>query len=444
LSVKESRRVFVIEQAVNGKITNRQAAEVMGLSERQVIRLKERMKTEGVAGLAHKNRGRTPKHAVPKETKEKVIMLARGPLRNASCQQVAELLEEFYGITLSAKTVGRILKEAGIPMSHTHSSPKRQKLRKRMPKEGLLSQFDASPFTWLEERGPELALHGAIDDATGKVQGLYFTLNESLEGYFRVLLQVVQNFGVPRSLYSDRHTIFFSPKKDRFSIDEELSGLTAPLTQFGRAISDLGINHIPARSPQAKGRIERLWGTLQSRLVVELRLAGISTMEEANAFLPGFIQRFNRRFTVTPADPEPAYGPCPSPARFEQILSWRQQRKASRGSSISYLGHTYQLVDIRGTVVPLHPGAAVEVLTHLDGSLSALYGGKRYSLQELAKPPKAIADKPKNLPTSRVHKPAPNHPWRCMPINQVKKAVPLTNSNLLPASHTGVTFSLSP
>ncbi|WP_243174585.1 ISNCY family transposase [Desulfofundulus sp. TPOSR] len=334
MSAKESRRVFVIEQAVKGKITNRQAAEVLGLSERQVIRLKERMKADGVAGLAHKNRGRTPKHAVPKETKEKVVMLARGPLRDASCQQVAELLEEFYDITLSAKTIGRILKGAGIPLAHTHRSPRRKKSRDRMPREGLLSQFDASPFAWLEDRGPELTLHGSIDDATGKVQGLYFTLNESLFGYFQVLLQF---FGVPRSLYSDRHTIFFSPKKDKLSIEEELAGQTAPLTQLDRAIAELGINHIPARSPQAKGRIERLWGTLQSRLVVELRLAGVSTLEEANAFLPGFIQRFNRRFAVTPACPEPAYEPCPPPAKLEQILSLRQERKASRGSSISYI-----------------------------------------------------------------------------------------------------------
>ncbi|WP_406677547.1 ISNCY family transposase [Moorella sp. ACPs] len=437
MSAKESRRVFVIEQAIKGKITNRQAAEVLGLSERQVIRLKERMKAEGVAGLAHKNRGRTPKHAVPKDTKEKVVLLARGPLRDASCQQVAELLEEFYGITLSAKTVGRILKEAGIPLAHTHRSPKRQKSRERLPQEGLLSQLDASPFAWLEDRGPELTLHGAIDDATGKVQGLYFTLNECLEGYFQVLFQVVQNFGVPRSLYSDRHTIFFSPKRDRLSIEEELAGQTAPLTQFGRAIAELGINHIPARSPQAKGRIERLWGTLQGRLVVELRLAGISTLEEANAFLPGFIQRFNRRFAVTPANPEPAYGPCPPPARLEQILSWRQERKASRGSSISYLGHTYQLVDTRGSVVPLRPGASVEVLTHLDGSLSAIYGGNRYLLRQLTQSPKVMAKEPKKALASRAHKPAPDHPWRRMPINPAKKAVPLPHDNLLPASQGG-------
>lgn len=437
MSAKESRRVFVIEQAVKGKITNRQAAEVLGLSERQVIRLKERMKAEGVAGLAHKNRGRTPKHAVPKETKEKVVLLARGPLRDASCQQVSELLEEFYSITISAKTVGRILKEAGIPLAHTHSSPKRQKSRVRLPQEGLLSQLDASPFAWLEDRGPELTLHGAIDDATGKVQGLYFALNESLCGYFQVLLQVVQNFGVPRSLYTDRHTIFFSPKKDRLSIEEELAGQTAPLTQFGRAIAELGINHIPARSPQAKGRIERLWGTLQGRLVVELRLAGISTLEAANAFLPGFIERFNRRFAVNPADPEPAYGPCPSPAKLEQILSLRQQRKASRGSSISYLGHTYQLVDNRASVVPLRPGATVEVLTHLDGSLSALYGGNRYLLRHLTQSPKVLAKEPKKASACKAHKPAPDHPWRRIPINPFKNVSPLPHDNLLPTNHGG-------
>jgi len=303
-----------------------------------------------------------------------------------------------------------------------------------MPQEGLLSQFDASPFAWLEDRGPELTLHGSIDDATGKIQGLYFTLNESLFGYFQVLSQVVQNFGVPKSLYTDRHTIFFSPKKDRLSIEEELAGQTAPLTQFGRAIAELGINHIPARSPQAKGRVERLWGTLQSRLVVELRLAGISTLEEANAFLPGFVQRFNQRFAVMPANPEPAYCPCPSPARLEQILSLRQERKASRGSSISYLGHIYRLIDTRGSVVPLRPGAKVELLTHLDGSLSALYGGNRYLLQELTRPPKVMAEELEKAPASRPHKPAPDHPWRRMPINPAKKVLPLPHDNLLPAN----------
>ena len=149
---------FVIEQVVDGKITNGQAAEVLGLTKRQIIRLKERMKTEGVAGLAHKNRGRIPKHAVPKETKEKVAMLARGPLRDASCQQVAELLEEFYGTTLSAKSVGRILKQAGIPLAHTHRAPKRQKSRDRMPQEGLLAQIDAFLPGFIERFNRRFAL----------------------------------------------------------------------------------------------------------------------------------------------------------------------------------------------------------------------------------------------------------------------------------------------
>lgn len=432
MSAKESRRVFVIEQAVDGKITNRQAAEVLGLTERQVIRLKERMKAEGVAGLAHKNRGRIPKHAVPKDIREKVVMLAQGPLRDASCQQVAELLEEFHNITLSAKTVGRILKEAGIPLAHTHRAPKRQRSRDRMPQEGLLAQFDASPFAWLEDRGPELALHGSIDDATGKVQGLHFELHECLYGYFQLLSQVVQNFGVPRSIYSDRHTIFFSPKGDKLSLKEELAGQSAPLTQFGRAIAELGISHIKARSPQAKGRIERLWGTLQSRLVVELRLAGISTLEEANAFLPGFMERYNRRFAVAPANPEPAYAPCPPPARLKQILATYAERKASSGSSFSYLGRSYQLVDTKGAVVPLRPRATVAVLTQLDGSLGALYGGNYYALQEFTPVPVEKAGKFEKAPAQKTHKPAPDHPWRRMPISQSKKELPLSVDNSLP------------
>ncbi|AEE13764.1 Integrase catalytic region [Thermodesulfobium narugense DSM 14796] len=428
MSVKESRRVFVIEQAIEGNITNRQAAEVLGLSKRQIIRLKERVKTEGVTGLVHKNRGRESKQRIPKETRERIVKLAQDSLHNASCQQIAEILEEFYNIDVSSKTVNRILKKNNIPLSHTHRSSKLKRSRKRLPQEGLLSQIDASPFEWLEDRGPMLSLHGSIDDATSKVQGLHFELHECLFGYLKLIQQVAQNFGIPKSIYSDRHTIFFSPKEDKLSISEELSGQTVPLTQFGRAISELGIRHIPARSPQAKGRIERLWGTLQKRLTIELRMAGISTIEAANEFLPDFIKRFNQRFAVVPDNPKLTYSPCPSLDKLEEILSWHQERKASHGSYISYLGHIYQLVDSNGKVIPLTPKSTVKVLTHLDGSFSALYADKYYLLQELLIPPKEkVKNGSKNTSTKKPYIPAADHPWRHMVINKFKR--PNSNSN---------------
>nr|WP_244406335.1 ISNCY family transposase [Thermovirga lienii] len=280
LSKKESRRVYVMERLLEGVVTVKDASCVLGLSERQIKRLKAGVKERGIAALAHGNRGRKPKHATPKEVKEAIVGFAVGKYSGASYQHMSELMKEHDGIFVSAKTVGRILKEASIPNKHTHKSPRRRRARNRMPMEGMLVQCNASPHDWFEGKSSKLCLHGAIDDATGKVLGLYFRPNEDLLGYLHVLKQMVEDYGVPRSIYSDGHSIFFSPKGDKLTIEEELKGERVKLTQFGEVLNQLSITHIKARSPQAKGRIERLWGTLQSRLIVELRIANISSMDE--------------------------------------------------------------------------------------------------------------------------------------------------------------------
>lgn len=420
MSPKESRRVHVMEQVMAGSITIRQAAEFLNLSPRQIKRLKRGMREEGVSALAHKNRGRKPKHAVPKEVRKRVVELVIGPLRDTSCQHVAELLEQHYGIRLSAKTVRRVLAAAGIPIRYAKKARRRRKSRERMPRPGLLAQCDASPYAWLEERAPKLTLHGAVDDATSKILALHFRPTEDAIGYFQVLSQTLQDHGIPAAWYTDRHTIFFSPKKDKLSVEEELAGQTVPLTQFGQALNELGIAQIAARSPEAKGRIERLWETLQSRLVVEMRLAGISTIEEANAFLHGFIEKFNDKFAEKPADPTPAFRPSPPPAILEQILCFKEQRKASKGSSISYLSTTYQLTDPKGSVVLLKPEAKVLVLTHLDGSHSALFDGERYGLKPIPKS-RTLSEESQKAPVQPSHlkgpkPPSKDHPWRQLPI----------------------------
>jgi len=418
LSQKESRRVYVMEQVIQGKITVRQAARVLGLSERQIKRLKAGIKERGIAALAHGNRGRKPKHAVPDDVKTCIVELALEEYRDASYQHMSELLAEHKAISLSAKTIGRILKEAGIPHRHTHKAARRRRSRDRMPQAGMLVQMDASPFAWLEDRGPSMSLHGAIDDATGMVLGLYFRPEEDTLGYMHVLKQIVDKHGVPRSLYSDGHTIFFSPKHGKLSIEEELAGKKVNLTQFGRAIEQLDIGHIRALSPQAKGRVERLWGTLQHRLMVELRLANATTLEEANEFLLGFIDRFNRRFAVEAADPEAAFRSAPDKDTLKSIICFREVRKASKGSSISFKGTTYQLVDSSSSVVLLRPRSTVYVLRYLDGSLGAMYDGNCYALKALPVSEKAMskqssAEESRTVkPSPKVHKPAAEHPWR--------------------------------
>lgn len=415
MSPKEARRLAVIERAVRGEITARQAAELLCLSTRQIKRLKGEYRNIGPAALAHKNRGRKPKHAVPDEIRQQVIALATTEFRGASHRHMAELLAQHKGISLSAKTVSRILAAAGISNPFSHKAPRCRRSRDRMPAAGLLVQADASCFPWFEDRGPLATLHAIIDDATGMILAAWFSPTEELVSYLICLKQLVENHGIPEAIFTDRHTIFFSPKLDKLSIEDELAGRTVNLTQFGLALAQLGIRHIPARSPQAKGRIERLWQTLQSRLTLELRLAGISTIEEANAFLVDFIRRFNQQFAVQAPEP-PAFRPAPSPAALADALALRETRTVSNGSTISFYGQAYQLIDGRNAVVPLRPRSKVTVLTRLDGSLWAVADGHTYSLRPCAAPQPSAAQsreqsaKPQQQPTRPV--PAHNHPWR--------------------------------
>lgn len=413
MSPREARRVAVMEQVLAGKATIAQAALALGLSQRQVKRLKGGMLKEGTAFLAHKNRGKKPKHALSQQSRDQIISNALGDYRNANCQHMSELLKQYQGISVCSRTIRRALAQVGIPIKRPHKAARRRRTRDRMPKEGMLVQCDASPFAWLEDRGSEMSLHGAIDDATSKVLSLYFRMEEDTIGYMQMLAQMLTNHGVPCSLYSDRHTIFFSPKKDKLSIEDELAGKTVRLTQFGRALDELKITHIPARSPQAKGRIERLWETLQDRLVIELRLAGISDMDGANAFLPSFLTRFNERFAVEPVDPETTFRPAPSSEELKRIVCFKEVRKASNGSTISFSGAIYRLVDQRGDGALLRPRSKVIVLKHLDGSLGALYQGRSYSLEACLKQPK-ISEKhaPIEQEQAPPAKPAKDNPWR--------------------------------
>ncbi len=425
MSLKESRRVAVIELVLAGKATIAQAASLLGLSKRQVKRLKGGMLKEGAVSLAHKNRGLKPKHALSQQWRDQIISQALGDYRGASCEQMSELLIEYQSVSVCPRTIRRVLAQAGISNKHSHKTARRRRSRDRMPNEGMLVQCDASPFDWLEERGPRMSLHGAIDDATSKVLGLYFRMEEDTIGYMQMMMQMLLNYGVPCSLYSDRHTIFFSPKKDKLSIEEELAGKQVNLTQFGRALDELTITHIPARSPQAKGRIERLWETLQGRLVIELRLAGISDLDGANAFLPSFLPRFNKRFAVEPADSESAFRPAPPPDVLSWIVCFKDERKASNGSTISFLGATYRLIDQTGDAALLGPRSKVIVLTHLDGSLGAIHQDKPYSLEVCCKQPKVSAKQaPIKQEQAKPAKPISNanSPWRKYPHIQKKPA----------------------
>jgi len=416
LSPKEARRVSIVEHLARHGISVDQASLLLELSERQVYRLKEVFRKEGISGLAHKGRGVSAHNRTPDHIRDHIIELATGIAPEASCQHIAEMVEEDRDYKLSSKTVIRTLKKAGIALRHGRHAPgNRHRSRDRMPSAGLLVQMDASPFDWLGPVQGELHLHGAIDDATSNILALWLDRSENCNAYLHVIKGMFQRWGVPERVYSDRHGIFF-PVNSRPSLEEELEGRDISVSQFGKIMERLGIDQVKAYTPQAKGRIERLWGTLQHRLVVDLRRKGITSLREANTFLPEYIETFNSRFGVKPQKDISSFRPSPSANDLDLLLVKEHLRKADRGSRISYGGMKYQLKDKWGKVVALKPGSQVHVLIHMDGHLSARKGEDHFCLAEFEERPRLEKEEKQvslvQTTTGKTWKPPKDHPWR--------------------------------
>lgn len=421
MSQTELNRLQVLEQALEGLITTSYAALLLGLSERHVYRLKARLREHGPASLAHGNRGRKPAHTIPEHIRQQVVHLAQTKYRGCNYTFLSELLCEHEGISLSPSSVARILKAAGILSPKKHRPPKIHRSRQRKPQMGLLVQIDGSHHDWLEGRGPELVLLLAIDDATGQILSALFWPSEDFEGYRRLIYDLVTNHGIPVAVYSDRHTLFFSPNSKETTVEQQLLGQKRPLTQIGRILNELGIQHISARSPQAKGRIERSFQTLQERLVIELRLAGASTLEEANAVLKSFIERYNKKFAVPPANPTSAFRPIPSHLRLEHIFCWKEHRILNPGYTIRFECKTYKVLTPKGApIIPVR--SVVEVHKLPDGRLYVGWKGNIYSLEPLEIPtssktrnntePALTPQIGERAGTTLVRRPAQDHPWR--------------------------------
>ncbi len=418
LSKKEQNRLLVLNQVEAGRISGQQAAEVMGISLRHARRLMAAYRKEGAAALAHGNRGRKPKHALSDQLKRKVLELAKSTYDGCNHQHFTELLEERVGIKLSRSSVRRILLGGGLRSPRKRRAPKHRSRRERYPQEGMLLQIDGSPHDWLEGRGPWLSLVGAIDDATGKVPYALFQEQEDAQGYFLLLQHIVQNEGIPAALYHDRHSIFELPPDKLPSIEEQLEG-KRPLTQFGRLMEELDITSIAALSPQAKGRVERLWGTFQDRLVSELRLAKASTIDEANRVLWDFLPRYSQKFAVPAAEPGSAYRPVGEGFVADEIFCFKHQRTVGADNVVRFEGRRLQIVPTNGRAG--YARCRVEVDERLDGSLAVYYQGKR--LTTISAPPEpamlraqvnAVEPVASRTAAPAVfhHRPAPNHPWR--------------------------------
>ena len=341
MNEKEEMKTAVLECCINGTMTVKQAASRLKFSERYVKKLKARYKKNGALSMLHGNCGRQPKHTIDANIKSRILEIWKQPeFEECNFEHFRELLEELYDIKISYTPLYKLLDENGFKSPRKHKKVKAHNRRKRRSSEGELLQVDATPYQFFYGDDTFYSIHGFIDDATGKVTGLYMCENECMHGYLEVTRQTFRNFGVPLALYADGSSIFF-PKNDILSIEEQLAGITKPLTHYGRMMEKLGVELIHAGSSQAKGRVERLWNTLHDRLRTEFRIHNITTVEQANEFFKKFIPKYNKRFGVEAENAKSSFMELPEYVNLDYLLSVKYTRIADASNSISISGTTF-------------------------------------------------------------------------------------------------------
>lgn len=371
LSQKELQRVEVISQCVQGSLACARAAELLAVTPRQIQRLKARYRQGSAAALAHASRGRPSPRRLPERTRTRILQLARTRYAGFNDHHLHEKLIEQEEFSLSRETLRRLLRSNGIPSPRKRRPPAHRQRRLRSAREGELVQLDGSPHDWLEGRGPHLSALGMQDDASGKILAAQFFPSETAEGYFLLLKTLLRRFGIPVAFYGDRSGIFVR-NDDHWTREEELAGKRQP-PQFGRALDQLGITFIAAQSPQAKGRIERLWGVLQDRLGSELRLAAACDLDSANHVLRRFVSNYNRRFARAPRETVKAWRPAPE--NLERICCFIQERIVSNDNVVQWDGQRLQIPPQARRFS--FAGAKVQICEALNGRVSLYYGDTR-------------------------------------------------------------------
>ena len=380
LSVAEAERAAVIQAVAERRLKQVEAARQLGLTTRQVRRLSALYAAEGAAGLASRRRGRAPGHKLPAATKTAALARIRERYADFPPTLACEKLVEEDGYRVSKETVRQWMVAEGLWEAKRQKQAQVHPTRPRRPRTGELVQIDGSPHAWLEERGPQCSLVLFVDDATSLVLAARFWPSETTEAYMRTLAEdYLPRYGRPVALYSDRYSVFRVNRK----------GCEGQRTQFTRGVEDLGIGAIHARSPQAKGRVERAFGTLQERLPRELRLCGIDTLEAANAWLPEYVADYNRRFGKVPRDPEDAHRPLElDAAALARILCPQHERTLSKNLTFQHGNKQYGLTGcVQGYRLR---GARVTVCERYGQELAVLRNGRELSCRLLAEGPAPI------------------------------------------------------
>jgi transposase len=416
MSRKEARRPGLVQLAVAGKITTGVGARALKMTPRQFRRLKARYRAEGVRGLTHRLRGRPSPRALDGEIRDRVLELIQTTYRDFNDCHCTEKLREVEGLTVGRDTVRRLRRALGLPPKRRRRPPQHRTRRPRHPAMGGLVLVDGSPFDWLGT-GTPLLLLGAIDDATSTVLALHLRPAEDLHGYLTLLQRLAEGHGLPVTLYGDRLGVFVR-NDTPWSLEEELQGGQHP-TQFGQVLQDLGIGYIAAHSPQAKGRIERLWETLQDRLVAELRLHGHTTVATAETFLPTFLVAHNRRFAQLPADVSAAWRR--PPRDLPDRLSCRYTRVVARDNTVRLSARLVQIP--RGPHGRSYARCRVELRECLDGRLLVDYQGRR--LATAPAPAGEFVLVPRRAQRLRASRSASDEGGRYLPLGQNGRSSPI-------------------
>ena len=328
-----------------GKYTLAQAAGACGYSVVRMCQLKQAYLREGLSCLDNKNLGHVPSNKTPEPVKRRIVALYASPAyAGINFKYFGECLEHYEGVSVSYTTLRAIMSEYGIKSPEAHKIKKQKVHRPRVRRYNLgdLLQIDGTPYAWFERFGnnKRYCMAGAIDDATGRITALYITEFECLYGYLEIMRRTIQRYGVPREVYSDRAAIFCVTPKNKKNLTqwEQLAGLHDKRTQWQRILDELGVRQILAWSPEAKGRVERMWLTLQRRLPTEFYRAGCDTVEAANAFLVDYVERFNKQFAVEPMRPESFFLPCL--VNLDVVLTAQIPRRTDARGCISF--HSYK------------------------------------------------------------------------------------------------------
>jgi transposase len=391
---KELKRLHVIRKVIEGTLTQRDAADLISLTERQIRRIVKRIRQEGDEGIRHNSRGRPSKRKLP--FKERIVQLYRSTYPDFGPTLFTEKLTEREGIIVSRETVRTWLMEAGEWKTHRRRKAHRQ-WRERKDCYGEMLQMDGSHHDWFEGRGPRCVLMAYSDDATGSVYGRFYEYEGTIPA-MDSFTRYITKHGLPMRVYLDKHTTYKSwARRDDFQEAE-------PISQFGRALAELGVKMLHAHSPQAKGRIERLFNTFQDRMVKEMRLRGVSTIPEANRFLATYLPVYNRRFSVPPKKQEDLHRRC-NDVDLDTILCIKTERTLKNDHTIQYKGMLYQIKDqIRAKRV------MVEEL--IDGSVRIRHKGVPLSFHEIVQRPATPEKERPFVAKGKGHRPPIDHGWR--------------------------------